>query len=231
MCGRVTFTLDKDTVMEILGDIFNVSNQPSLPAEPNYNIGPSSNLLSVIETDAIRRAGYLKWGFVPSWAKDKSISYSLINARSETVDTKAMFRDSFKTKRCILLADSFYEWKREKTKRPFRFQITDQPLMPFAGIYSKYIRKDGSSLFTCSVLTCEPNGIMSPIHNRMPVILTPDAVNGWLDQTAEPSSLKDLLTPYDASKMSVYEVSPFVNSVKNNSPKCIEPIGDQQSLF
>jgi len=231
MCGRVTLTLDKQMIQEILGDVFNVSNTPALENTPNYNIAPTNDLLSIIQTNDTYRAGQLKWGFVPTWAKNESVGYTLINARSETVDTKQTFKDSFQTKRCILLADSFYEWKREKAKRPFRFQTTDQPLIPFAGIYSQFIRKDGSKLFTCSILTCEPNEMMSTIHNRMPVILNPDTSKIWLNNTSDLSLLKSLCVPYSDDLMTMYEVSSYVNSVKHNSIKCIEPIEEQQILF
>lgn len=231
MCGRVTLTLDKQTVLDILGDVFTVVNTPEISVSPNYNIAPSNNLLSVISTGSEYRAGELKWGFVPSWAKDESIGYSMINARSETIEEKTAFKDSFASKRCILLADSFYEWKREKTKRPFRFQTTDQSLIPFAGIYSSYTREDGSKLYTCSILTCEPNNKMSQIHHRMPVILNPNSAKIWLNSETQQGALKDLCVPYADELMSVYEVNPFVNSVKNNSIKCIEPADIQQTLF
>ncbi len=231
MCGRVTLTLDKQTVLDILGDVFNVSNTPTLSTLPNYNIAPSQNLLSIIDTGKAYHAGELKWGFVPSWAKDESIGYSLINARSETVESKTTFKESFSSKRCILLADSFYEWKREKTKRPFRFQLTDQSLIPFAGIYSSYTRDDGSKLYTCSILTCEQNQLMAKVHTRMPVILNPATTKLWLNKTTSLPELKDLCVPYTSDNMSMYEVSPFVNSVKHNSIECIKPADEQQRLF
>lgn len=231
MCGRVTLTLDKQTVLDILGDVFQVSNTPELSTLPNYNIAPSAQLLSVIGTGSTYRAGELKWGFVPSWSKNESIGYSMINARSETVENKTAFKESFSTKRCILLADSFYEWKREKIKRPFRFQVTDQTLIPFAGIYSSYVREDGSKLYTCSILTCEPNATMARVHDRMPVILNPESSKIWLNKDTSIPVLKDLCSPYDDLNMSMYEVTPFVNSVKNNTIECIKPADIQQTLF
>ena len=231
MYGRVSLTLDKQTVLNILGDVFNVSNTPDITTSPNYNIAPSTNLLSIINTGKSYHAGHLKWGFVPTWAKDDSIGYSMINARSETIETKTAFKESFSSKRCILLADSFYEWKREKNKRPFRFQTTDQSLIPFAGIYSKYTRKDGSLLYTCSILTCQPNETMAKIHNRMPVILNPNTSKIRLDKSSQIQTLKNLCLPYSDKNMSLYEVNSFVNSAKNNTIKCIEAADVQQSLF
>lgn len=231
MCGRVTLTLDKQIVLDILADLFDVTNKPALSDAPNYNIGPGQALLSVIDTKEGRRGGHLTWGFVPPWADDPKSYTSLINARSETVDTKKTFKASFESKRCIILADSFYEWKREKIKRPFRFQVRDQSLISFAGIYSTYTQSNGDKLHTCSILTCEPNTLMSSIHHRMPVILTPENSKLWLQKDAPLYDLKTLLKPYPSDLMSAYEVSSFVNSINNNSPECIHPIQEQQTLF
>jgi len=251
MCGRVTLALDKQMIMDILADVFNISNTPAISNVPNYNIGPSSKVLSLISgdkrpsntihnKDGLRagttfstspRAGYLSWGFVPSWAKEEDINYSLINARSETVSEKSMFKSSFQHKRCIILADSFYEWKREKIRRPFRFQVASQTLFPMAGLYSSFIKKNGDKLFTCSILTCPPNELMKPIHHRMPVILTPESSKIWLAKESSEVMLKDLLKPYPASDMNRYEVSSLVNSIKNNSPNCIKPVGEQQAFL
>lgn len=233
MCGRVTLALDKQMILDILADAFEVTNAPAISHVPNYNLGPSSPVLSIIQpgTKVQRRAGQLTWGFVPPWTKEDQIKYSLINARSETITEKPTFRNSFEQKRCIILADSFYEWKREKVKRPFRFLLKDQKLFPLAGIYTTYTHRDGKKLHTCSILTCQPNELMKPIHNRMPVILTPDSSNIWLSPKSDLGSLKELMVPYDAKKMDTYEVSTFVNSMKNNSPQCIEPVDEQLSLL
>ena len=224
MCGRVTLTLDKETIMEILDEVYEVSNEPALPTVPNYNMAPSNQLLSVISTGEERRAGLLTWGFVPKWIDEASISHGLINARSETVDVKPTFRDAFESRRCIILADRFYEWKREAAKRPFVFQSCDQPLMPLAGVYTIYTKSDGTKLSSCAVLTCAPNEIMKPIHHRMPVILTPEGVAPWLNQRTSKDILKSLMVPYPVECMSRYEVSDYVNSVKNNGARCIAPL-------
>lgn len=224
MCGRVTLTLDKELIMEILNEVYEVNNEPALPMVPNYNMAPSNQLLSVISTGEARRAGLLTWGFVPKWTKEGAISHGLINARSETVDVKPTFRDAFESRRCIILADRFYEWKREAVKRPFVFGLCDQPLMPLAGVYTIYTKSDGTKLSSCAVLTCAPNEIMKPIHNRMPVILTPEAVDPWLSRHTSKDILKSLMIPYPSGFMATYEVSDYVNSVKNNGTRCVAPV-------
>ena len=224
MCGRVTLTLDKDLIMEILEDVYDVSNSPTLPAVPQYNVTPSEQLLSVIENKGSRRAGLLTWGFVPKWTKEDAIKHSLINARSETVYEKPTFKESFRTKRCLLLADHFYEWQRASTKKPYLFSITDQPLMPMAGIYTTYTKNDGSRLSTCAILTCDPNKVMAPIHHRMPVILTPDGIKQWLNPSADQQTLQTLMVPYASEHTKTYEVSTYVNSVANKGPECIRQV-------
>lgn len=224
MCGRVTLVLDQITIMEVLKDIYDVENKPELPEIPAYNIGPSDRLLSVIESGGKRRSGLLTWGLVPSWTKEEALKHSLINARSETVAEKPSFREAFARRRCILLASHFYEWKREGEKRPFLFEVKDQPVMAFAGIYNVYKKADGSRLSSCAILTCEPNELMAPIHHRMPVILDKKAVGLWLDPTAYRNGLEGLMRPYDPSLMQVTEVSTYVNNIKNKGPKCIEPL-------
>ncbi len=224
MCGRVTLTLDKDLIMEILEEVYDIDNTPTLPTVPSYNVAPGDQLLSVIETNTSRRAGLLTWGFVPKWTKEDAIKHSLINARSETAFEKPTFKDSFQTKRCILLADHFYEWKRAAVKRPYLFSITDQPLMPLAGLYTTYTRSDGSSLSSCAVLTCDPNDVMVPIHHRMPVILTPDTVKQWLNPTSDMNTLRALMVPYATEYTQAYEVSTYVNTVGNKGSECIKPL-------
>lgn len=231
MCGRVTLTLDKQMVMDILGDVLQVSNEPDLQPLPNYNIGPAQPLLSVIRHQGNHRAGYLRWGYIPSYATDESIGYKLINTRSEGINEKPTFQEAFATKRCLILADSFYEWKREKEKVPFRFMLTNEQPMLFPGLYSTFIRKDGQKLHTCSIITCAANKVMEPIHHRMPVILTPNESHIWLNESTDPSELLSLLLPLHEDQIRCYEVSSFVNNIKNNSPRCIEPAENQLHFF
>lgn len=224
MCGRVTLTLDKELIMELLDEMYEVENTPLLPSVPRYNVAPGDQLLSLVQGHKSLRAGLLTWGFVPKWTKENAIKHSLINARSETALEKPTFKASFQTKRCILLADHFYEWKKGTVKRPYLFSITDQPLMPMAGLYTTYTRKDGSRLNTCAILTCAPNNVMAPIHHRMPVILPPDALKQWLNPTADMATLQSLMVPYAAETTTAYQVSTYVNTVANKGPECIQPL-------
>jgi len=231
MCGRVTLALDKQTVLDILGDVLHVSNQPELANIPNYNIGPAQPMLSVIRHQGNNRAGYLRWGYIPSWSSDESVGFKLINTRSEGIDTKQTFKDAFVHKRCILLADSFYEWSREKVKKTFRFNLKNQSLMTFPGLYSTYTRANGEKLHTCSIITCVPNSLMEPIHHRMPVILSYDEAQSWLNETTTTNSLLSLLKPISSGSMNVYEVSSYVNNIQNNTIECIQPAQSQQTFL
>ena len=224
MCGRVTLTIDKEELMEILGEVYGVDDVRDMPSTPSYNMAPSNELLSVIEAKGQRRAGLLTWGFVPKWIKEEKISHGLINARSESIEIKPTFKTSFEKRRCIVFADHFYEWKRDTTKRPFIFQVTNQPLMPLAGIYTIYTKSDGSKLSTCAVVTCGPNEVMAPIHHRMPVILTPETIGTWLSPETSRLTLKEIMVPYPPEYTDTYEVSTYVNSVRNKDYKCIEPL-------
>lgn len=224
MCGRVTLTVDKEELMEILGEVYGVEDIRDMPITPSYNMAPSNGLLSVIEVKGQRRAGLLTWGFVPKWIKEEKINHGLINARSESIEVKPTFKTSFEKRRCIVFASHFYEWKREATKRPFLFQVTNQPLMPLAGIYTIYTRSDGSKLSTCAVITCGPNEVMAPIHNRMPVILTPETMGPWLNTETSKGMLKKMMIPYPSEHTKTYEVSTYVNSVRNRDRQCIEPL-------
>jgi len=166
----------------------------------------------------------LKWGLVPPWAKDVTIGNKMINARAETISEKPSFRNAFKKKRCIVIADSFYEWKRheDKTKTPMRIKLKTDELFAMAGIWEGWKSPDGKTLYTCSVITTGPNELMKDIHDRMPVILKRDNEKTWLDPAiADTTRLEPLLVPFDENEMETYEVSSLVNSPKNNSIELI----------
>jgi putative SOS response-associated peptidase YedK len=230
MCGRVTLTLDKQTVLDMLGDVFQVTNPIALNPLPNYNIGPAQPLLSIIRHQGNNRAGYFHWGFIPPWATDEKIGYTLINTRCEGIESKKTFKSSFEHKRCLILADSFFEWKKEGTKTPYRFVLKDHDLMTFPGLYSTYTRPSGEKIHTCSIITCDANEIMKPIHPRMPVILNPTTSSIWLNEATHQDELIALLKPIDDHLIQCYEVSSYVNTLKNNSIKCIQPIPTQLNL-
>ena len=225
MCGRFT----------IFANFTDIMNRFDIEAgiqeklyKPNYNIAPSNSVLSVINDGTKNRVGYLRWGLVPPWAKDEKIGYKMINARAETLTEKPSFRNAYQKKRCLILADSFYEWKRndDKTKIPMRIKLKSDELFAMAGLWEKWISPDGQSIFTCTVITTAANKLMKDIHDRMPVILKPEDEKTWLDLTIHDSNeLNHLLKPLSEEIMEAYEVSSLVNSPNNNSAHLITKVG------
>jgi putative SOS response-associated peptidase YedK len=168
----------------------------------------------------------MRWGLVPAWATDPKIGSSLINARAETLTRRTAFKDAFERRRCLVIADGFYEWRKLGAARtPLLIHLKSERSFGFAGLYETWNPPLGQPLTTCTIVTTEPNELVQPIHNRMPVILPKEAEDLWLDSSlADHRRLLDLLQPYPADEMIAYEVSSLVNSVKNDSPECIEPV-------
>ena len=217
MCGRYTQTHSGAD----LAAAFQLTTEPAPP--PRYNIAPSQPVSAII---ADREYRIFQWGLVPSWAKDYKIGYRLINARSETAAEKPSFRAAFQRRRCLIPADGFYEWQRtasNKKKQPFYIHLRARPMFAFAGLWEQWEGGDGSYLETCTILTTEPNELMKPIHNRMPVIIPEAEYDRWL--TAVPRQVQGLMRPYDADAMEAYPVSTLVNSPRNESADCIVPLG------
>ncbi|WP_303984222.1 SOS response-associated peptidase [Niallia circulans] len=223
MCGRFTLFTDFETII----DRFNIDSaiEESL-YNPNFNVAPSQSVLSVINDGEKNRLGYLRWGLIPPWSKDMKIGYKMINARSETISEKPSFRNSYKKKRCLILADSFFEWKRtEERKIPMRIKLKDNQPFGMAGLWESWKSPEGETIYSCSVITTQPNQLMTEIHDRMPVILKPEDEQFWLDPTnTDINSLNKLLVPFDFEQMEAFEVSNEVNSPKNNSPSLIQRI-------
>lgn len=220
MCGR--FTLRAPAVR--VKSEFGLEEVPSL--EARYNIAPTQSVLAVRQIADEREAVMLKWGLIPSWAKDSSIGAKLINARSETVGEKPSFREAFKRRRCIIPADGFYEWQRTGgRKQPYYFSLKDGHMFGFAGLWEKWRTPDGESLETCSILTTEANEVLSTVHDRMPVILHTESYELWLDDDARKQDLRrELLRPYPASGMTVYPVSTSINSPQHQGAELVKPI-------
>jgi len=221
MCGRFTLTLAPE---ELQAAFPNFHIPPDLP--PSYNIAPSQPI-PVIINDGKGQLDFFRWGLIPSWTKpDKLGKYSLINARSETAAEKASFKASFRRRRCLILADGFFEWSKSsvgKSKTPYYITMKDQTPFTFAGIWDIWNSPEGDSLRTACILTTTPNEIVKPIHDRMPVILPNSSHQAWLAQDeTNPEKLQPLLTPYAAEAMQAYPVSNYVNSPYNNSPQCIQ---------
>lgn len=209
MCGRFTLTVSPDQLQAA----FDLSEPPSAELGPRYNIAPTQPV-AVITNQAPRKLEFFKWGLIPSWAKDPKIGNSLINARGETVAEKPAFRAAFKRRRCLILADGFYEWKKEgKTKTPMYIQLKDGAPFALAGLWEVWQAADGSSVPTCTIITTTPNKLMETIHDRMPVILPPKAYATWLTPGELPAAeAQALIQPFAASKMKARAVSTLVNN-------------------
>lgn len=221
MCGRFTLT----TSAEDLARLFEIESYLT-EITPSYNIAPSENIAAVMEDteDGGRDLELLQWGLVPSWAKDQSIGSKMINARAETAHEKPSYRSAFKSRRCLILADGFYEWKKTPDgKQPHYIKMTDGSPFAFAGLWETWTG-DGEELRTCTILTTEANDLMSSIHHRMPVILPRENHTAWLDPSfKEKDALRDMLVGYRSSEMEAYEVDRMVNRPTNDSPECIIP--------
>ena len=190
---------------------------------PSYNIAPSQQVVAIINDGRKNRLGHLRWGLIPPWAKDEKIGYKMINARAETVSEKPSFRNSFKKKRCLIPADSFYEWQKVGDgKVPLRIKLKSDEVFAIAGLWDSWVSTDGSIIHSCTAITTVPNELVKPIHNRMPVILKRENEAAWLDPKNEDIELlKSLLMPFDEKQMEAYIVSSAVNSPKNNEKSLI----------
>lgn len=207
---------------------------------PSYNIAPSQDVVSIIYDGEQKRAGTLQWGLVPSWAENKNIGYKMINARSETAHKKPSFKKLMTQKRCLIVADSFYEWQQhDGIKEAKRIQVEDRSLFAFAGLWDKWESKD-EVLFTCTILTKESNPFMQNIHHRMPIILPKDREEEWICSSFnQPKQAKQFLETINHDPFTAYTVSNHVNKVIHNDVTCIHPIAEedrpirvnQQSLF
>ncbi|MEI3606380.1 SOS response-associated peptidase [Pseudogracilibacillus sp. SE30717A] len=220
MCGRYT----------LLADELKIRQRFHIPHEiegyyTSYNIAPSQKVLAVIHDGAKRRAGFLQWGLVPSWAKDEKIGNKMINARSETAHIKPSFKNLMARKRCLIIADSFYEWqKANEGKIPKRIQLEKGKLFAFAGLWDKW-QQDDKTLFTCTILTKDANESMQEIHHRMPIILPRDKEDAWISQSfTQAKTAYHFLQNLEEERLSAYSVSDFVNNATNNDATCIEPI-------
>ena len=227
MCGRITLTTDKDDLQSRFGYV----DLSGTLFTPRYNIAPTQTH-PIVRVDEDRRVlVMMRWGLVPFWAKDVKTGYMMINAKSETLTEKASFRTPFKKRRCLVLADGFYEWTHSENKgakQPYRFVLTTRQPFAFAGLWDEWQSPEGEKLFTFTIITTNANELMKPIHDRMPVILHEKDEGMWLDpQLNDTEKLSTLLKPYPSNEMEAYKVSTFVNSPKNESPKCIEPIGEE----
>lgn len=222
MCGRFTLAVDPDVLRDDLG--------VDIPDDyaPHYNIAPSQDVIAVGRGRSGLRCARFRWGLVPFWAESPRVGARMINARSETVQTRAAFRDAFVARRCLVPADGFYEWRRDDAgKQPFHIRRRDHHPFTFAGLWERWAPPGRQPLFSCTILTTAPCSLVRPIHDRMPVILDRDERARWLDPESEPSDLQALLRPYaHDTDLEAVPVSSLVNDPRNDSPACLEPVSD-----
>lgn len=220
MCGRFTLTIDP-------GDLIDAFPGLVIPAEykPRYNIAPTQPVAVIANTSKMELT-YFSWGLIPSWAKDPSIGNRMINARAETLAEKPTFKNALRRRRCLILADGFFEWQtlpNQKAKQPIYFHLANQKPFGFAGLWEIWHAPDGSEIRSCTIITTQPNKLVEPVHNRMPVIVKDNGIPLWLSpEEHSASALSPILVPYPENLMSYHPVSLLVNNPANDSPECIK---------
>lgn len=233
MCGRFVLT----TQVELLEEHFAAFTEVEVAAR--YNIAPTQPVLVVREQKVgpegqhQRWIDFVRWGLVPSWADDIKIGNRMVNARSESADTRQAFRGAMRYRRCVLPADGFYEWKKlpDGTKQPYLVQMASGEPMGMAGLWEAWQDPEGNELESCTILTTTANELVRELHDRMPVILEPADYAVWLDpDLTDPKQVKRLLRPVAAERLTMRPVSKRVNSPRNEGPGCVERIADD-NLF
>ena len=227
MCGGYTLTVDAS----VLGRLFELELLAEL--SPRYNIRPTQMVPIVrARSDGAREWASVRWGLIPSWAKDTKIGSRLINARAETAADKPSFRSAFKHRRCLLPTDGFFEWvKAPGGKQPHHIRFADRRVFAFAGLWERWTPLDGDPIDSCTILTSRPNELIVELHDRMPVILPPIRFDDWIaGGPLSPDAAEAMLLPYPADGMEAVPVSTMVNSPKNDDPRCVEPVGNQGLL-
>lgn len=232
MCGRYTLTNDLKEIavrFQVEERLTPFSNQPSVESErllkPRFNIAPTQTVI-VVNDEGQRQFFAMRWGLIPSWAKDSSVGNRMINARAETVAEKPAFRSALRKRRCLIPADGFYEWQKlGKVKQPVRIVLKSREPFAFAGLWETWRSPDGEEIKSCTIITTEANDLLKEVHERMPVILTKEAESVWLDpKIQEPERLIPLLKSYPSNQMEFYPVSRAVNSPSVDDEGCIQPI-------
>jgi putative SOS response-associated peptidase YedK len=226
MCGRFQLSVKGKQISER----FNVEVFDEF-YKPNYNCAPSQKLPVITNTEQ-HKLSYFKWGLIPFWAKDPRIGFKLINTRSETILEKPSFKNAFKKRRCLIPANGFYEWKKDKNKTPYRIFLKSEAIFSMAGIWETWKDAEERPIHSFSIITTKPNHLMESIHNRMPVILSPENEKQWLNNDDE-KMLKKLFIPFESAKMDAYTISKRVNKPKNNAEEIILPVeyNNEDTLF
>ena len=223
MCGRFTLQSPADDIRYL----FDLEDPVDLP--PRYNIAPTQDVACIVRPrgEDRRRLRMMRWGLVPFFAKDPSVGSRMINARSETVAEKSSFREAFQRRRCLVVADGFYEWEKTAAgKQPWHIRRKDRGVLAFAGLFERWRPSSGRALETCTIVTTRANELVLPLHDRMPVVLDVRHFDLWLDpEEGSPALLLPLLTPCASVEMEAVRVSRLVNSPANDDPRCLEPAG------
>ena len=218
MCGRYSLVQT-----EQVAERFQAA-QAELSLAPRYNVAPSQTM-PVVVRNSPNRLVEMQWGLIPSWSKEPQVKFSTINARAETLATSPVFRGPFKSRRCLVPASGFYEWRQTgQGKQPYWIGMQGGELFAFAGLYDIWRDREGNELYSYTIITTPPNDLVAPIHNRMPVILHRDAEDAWLDKNSKPERLAALLAAYPAEAMEAYTVSRAVNNPANESEELMQPV-------
>ncbi|MCS1351968.1 SOS response-associated peptidase [Mechercharimyces sp. CAU 1602] len=225
MCGRFSLAVELSEVMER----FHVRIGEEMSFHPRYNVAPTQLLPIIIEDESLRtrRLKQMEWGLIPRWVKDESTSKRLINARSETVLEKPAFRRSFRRHRCLVPADGYFEWQTQEdgSKRPLHIVRKDRELFAFAGLWDQWISSEGKEKSTFTIITREADEEFRPIHQRMPVMLEPEAEETWIYHgVGQTDTLLAILAGVSATELEVHPVSTMVNSVHNDQAECVKPL-------
>jgi putative SOS response-associated peptidase YedK len=218
MCGRFTLTADPAALHAEFGV------EPPADLQPRYNIAPTQPVLGIVAGNTGWKAGMLEWGLIPFWSRDRGGASQRINARSETLLQKPTFRDSFVQRRCLIIADGFFEWVKDgKRKQPVLIKREDGRPFAFAGLWDRWFEEPGKPVYTCTIVTTSASPLLRPVHDRMPVILDPRERDVWLSRTSSIAELQALLRPNE-TPFEVIPVTPLVNSAKNDGPEVITPL-------
>jgi putative SOS response-associated peptidase YedK len=223
VCNRYRLTHSK----QYLAERFEAADD-AIEERPRYNIAPTQPVLTVRKEQGkkVRHFTTMRWGLIPSWAKDMSIGTQTLNARSESVTTKPAFRDPILRKRCLIPADGFYEWRKMgSVKQPYCFEVGEGEVFALAGLWDEWKSPEGQTIESCTILTTTPNSLVAEMHDRMPVIVSPDKYDLWLDPDVNAfDAIRDILKPYDATLMRLYPVNRKLNNSNNDGPESAAPI-------
>lgn len=224
MCGRYALA----EAIHLLNDFFDIDITEVEDLPPAYNIAPSSRVPIIRQREhGARELALARWGLVPHWADDPTIGYRMINARSETAHTKPAFRDALAHRRCIVPITGFYEWQRtERRKQPWYFVRADRCPMALAGLWETWRSPDGQALQTCTILTTHANEVVSPVHDRMPVVMNPPTLPDWLDPATTVTDARKMLHPAAPQVLTTWPVSPRVNKPQNDDAQLIAPLDE-----